>query len=201
MIKIIIIGALIAMLIFSIVRKLNIFGSWSTTQRLSTPSEIIEISAPISIYKFAVQKTLLTVGIGIIILLITIVIASKFKIALIMLPISLYLIGQFFILNNHLKAARNQQIIFNTRTNQVQIEVSKGKVDTFNLLSDIKNVTEVKSVQKNNGILFGYYKLQTTQRKVYYIPYIIALNPQTKHFFDKLQLFDREIETKLFPII
>ena len=200
MIKIIIIGALVAMLIFSIVRKLNIFGSWTNTQRLSTPTEIIEISAPLAIYKSAVQKTLLTVGIGIVLLLITILIASKFKIAFIMLPVSLYLIGQFFILNNHLKAARNQQILFNKRTNEVQVELEKGKLYTFNILTDVNKVVEVKSVQKNNGILFGYYKLYTSNSTIT-IPYIIAQNPQTKPFFDKLQLFDREIETKLFPII
>ncbi|WP_159638659.1 hypothetical protein [Sphingobacterium composti Ten et al. 2007 non Yoo et al. 2007] len=200
MIKIIIIGALIAMLIFSIVRKLNLFGSWSTTKRLSTPTEIIEISAPLSIYKSAVKKTLITVGIGILILLITIVIASKFKIALFMLPVSFYLIGQFFILNNHLKATKNQRIIYNSKTHEVQVEISNNKIEIFNLLNDVKRVTEVKSVQKNNGILFGYYKLHT-QNHTYNIPYIIAQNPQTKPFFDKLQLFDREIETKLFPII
>ena len=200
MIKIILIGALIAMLIFSIVRKLNLFGSWSTTQRLSTPSEIIEVSAPISIYKSAVQKTLLTVVIGIVLLLVIIILASKFKIALIMLPVSLYLIAQFFLLNNHLKSARNQQIIFNTRTNEVQVELDKGKIYTFNLLNDVNKVSEIKSVQSNNGILFGYYKIHTSQN-IIYIPYLISHNLQTKPFFDKLQLFDREIETKLFPII
>lgn len=199
MIKIIIIGALIAMLIFSIVRKLNLFGSWSITQRLSSPSEIIEISAPLSIYKSAVKKTLITVGVGVLLLLITIVLASKFKIALIMLPISFYLIGQFFILNNHLKTTKNQRIIYNSITHEVQVE-NNNKIQVFNLLTDVKKVSEVKSVQKNNGQLFGYYILHT-QTENYYIPYVIAQNPLTKPFFDKLQLFDREIETKLFPII
>lgn len=200
MIKIIIIVALIAMLIFSIVRKLNLFGSWSTTQRLSSPSEIIEISAPLSIYKSAVKKTLITVGVGVLLLLITIVLASKFKIALIMLPVSLYLIGQFFILNNHLKASKNQRMIYNSLTHEIQVEDNNNKVQNFNLLNDVKRVSEVKSVQKNNGLLFGYYVLHT-QKENYFIPYIIAQNPQTRPFFDKLQLFDREIETKLFPII
>lgn len=200
MIKIIIIVALIAMLIFSIVRKVNIFGAWSTTQRLSTPSEIIEISAPISIYKSAIQKTLFTVGIGIVLLLVIIILAGKFKIAFIMLPISLYLIGQFFILNNHIKAARNQRVLYNSITDEVAIETKGNKIETFHLLTEVKRISEVKSVQKNNGILLGYYKLQT-HSSVYYIPYIIAQNIQTKPFFDKLQLFDREVETKLFPVI
>src|SRR5690606_14983567 len=143
MIKIIIIVALIAMLIFSIVRKLNLFGSWSTTQRLSSPSEIIEISAPLSIYKSAVKKTLITVGVGILLLLITIILASKFKIALIMLPVSLYLIGQFFILNNHLKASKNQRMIYNSLTHEIQVEDNNNnKVQSFNLLNDVKRVSE-----------------------------------------------------------
>lgn len=200
MIKIIIIGALIAMLIFSIVRKLNLFGSWSTTQHLSSPSEIIEISAPLSIYKSAVKKTLITVGIGVLLLLITIILASKFKIALIMLPVSFYLIGQFFILNNHLKASKNQRMVYNRITHEVKIKKNDDKIQIFNLLNDVKKVSEIKSVQKNNGLLFGYYVLHT-EKENYYIPYVIAQNPQTKPFFDKLQLFDREIETKLFPII
>jgi hypothetical protein len=199
MIKIIIIAALIAMLIFSIVRKLNLFGSWSTTQHLSSPSEIIEISAPLSIYKSAVKKTLITVGIGVLLLLITIVLASKFKIVLIMLPVSFYLIGQFFILNNHLKITKHQRIVYNSITHEMQVE-NNNKIQVFNLLTDVKKVSEVKSVQKNNGQLFGYFILHT-QTENYYIPYVIAQNPQTKPFFDKLQLFDREIETKLFPII
>lgn len=199
MLKIVIIVALVALLIFSIVRKLNIFKSFGSSERLTTASEIIEISAPLNVYKSAVKKTLLTVGIGIVILLVTIVLASKFKIALIMLPISLYLIAQFFILNNHIKYARTQRILFNRNTNDVHIELNHTKND-FNLLADIKKVTETKSVQKNNGILFGYYKLQTSS-DTYIVPYIVAQNPQTKPFFDKLQLFDREIETKLFPII
>ena len=200
MIKIIIIGALIAMLIFSIVRKINLFGTWNTTKRVSTPNEIIDISAPLSIYKSIVNKTLITVGIGILLLIIIIILTTKFKIALIMLPISLYLIGQFFIMSNHLKTSKEQRIIFNKLTNEVKVDQGIGNQISFNLLNDNIIVKEVKSVQRNNGVLFGYYILSINSKTIY-IPYFVALNPQTKPFFDKLQLFNREIETKLFPII
>ena len=200
MFKIILIGALIGLLIFSIVRKLNLFGSRETVQRLSSPTEIIDISAPLSIYKTIVQKTLITVGVGVLVLLIALFIGSKFKIALIMLPVSIYLIAQFFVLNNHIKISRKQHIVYNSITHEVLVKIENQKPQQFNLLKDVRKITEVKSVQKNNGVLFGYYKLETSTSS-YYITYLIAQNLQTKPFFDKIHLFERTVETKLFPII
>lgn len=161
---------------------------------------IIELDVPTSILKGILKKTMLTIGTGIILLLIIIVIAAKFKIALIMLPISLYLIGQFFLFNNHIKILKKQRVLFNTQSNEVSVEYMSGKKLHFNLLSDIKEVREFRSVQKNNGVLLGYFELFTEHDKVI-IPYLVAENLRTKPFFDKLQLFKREIETKLFPII
>lgn len=201
MIKIIIIIGLVAMLIFSIVRKLNLFGQVRNTQRISAPTHIIEINAPLSIYQSLVKKTLVTVVIGIGLLLATIILASKFKIALIMLPISLYLIAQFFVLNNHLKIARDLRMFYDIHKNEIEVNIKDSKTFKINLLSDIIKIKEIKSVQKNNGILFGYYQLTISSGQVVYIPYLLRENPYTKPFFDKLEIFDREIETKLFPVI
>ncbi|TCV05355.1 hypothetical protein EDC17_10756 [Sphingobacterium alimentarium] len=201
MIKVIIIVALLAILIFSIVRKLKIFGSLGESSRLNASTETIEIVAPLSLYKSLVQKTLFTVAIGIGLLLITIILASKFKIALIMLPISIYLIAQFFILNNHIKIAKSQHLSYNINSHNLSVQSENNKILNINILNDIKSLQEVKAVQKNNGILFGYYKIITVTNEVVYIPFLISENLQTKPFFEKLQLFNREIETKLFPVI
>lgn len=199
MTKIIIIGALIAILFYSIVRKLGGMNS-SYTQRLSTPSEIIAISASLAIYKSLLRKTLLSVGTGALILLVCIILAAKFKIALIMLPLSFYLIGQFFVLSNHIKAVKKQRIFYNRNTHDMEVDFADGKKIKFNLLTDTIKVKEVKAVQKNNGVLLGYFSLKTHSHTVN-IPYLIALNGDTQPFFNTLQSFDREIETKLFPVI
>lgn len=176
---------------------------FSTSIRSSSPAvspNIIELKLPLPILKTLLKKTLFSVGTGIILLLITVIIASKFKVALIMLPISIYLIAQFFLLNNHIKTIKSQYIQYD-RLNEKLI-VSKLYDDDFtiDLNSEIITLREVKSVQKNNGINLGYYELKTNSKTVN-IPFIVAENPQTKPFFDKLNHFARELETKLFPII
>lgn len=190
-----------AMLIFSIVRRLKLFGNSVYSHRIAPSSDVIEINAPLSLYKSLAQKTLVTVVIGIALLLATIILASKFKIALLMLPISLYLIAQFFILNNHIKIARDQRLFYNLKNNELEVYFNDDNKQKINLLNDTKYIVEVKSVQRNNGVLFGYYKLITSSNQPVYIPYILRKNQHTKPFFDKLELFEREIETKLFPII
>lgn len=201
MVKILIILALVAMLIFSIVRKLKLLGNSVYSTSIAQSSDVIEIKAPLSLYKSLVQKTLVTVVIGIALLLATIILASKFKIALLMLPISLYLIAQFFILNNHIKIARDQRLFYHVKNNELEVYYDNDNKYKINLLNDTKSIVEVKSVQRNNGVLFGYYKLVTSSNQSVYIPYILRENQQTMPFFDKLELFEREIETKLFPII
>ena len=201
MVKILIILALVAMLIFSIVRKLKLLGNSVYSTSIAQSSDVIEIKAPLSLYKSLVQKTLVTVVIGIALLLATIILASKFKIALLMLPISLYLIAQFFILNNHIKIARDQRLFYHVKNNELEVYYDNDNKYKINLLNDTKLIVEVKSVQRNNGVLFGYYKLVTSSNQSVYIPYILRENQQTMPFFDKLELFEREIETKLFPII
>lgn len=191
---------MLAVLLFIIARRFNFFVAKSSDQNMNKNATIIELDVPTYILKGILKKTMLTIGSGIILLLITIALSAKFKIALIMLPVSLYLIGQFFLFNNHIKTIKKQKIIFNKLSNEVSVEYTSGKKLQFNLLSDIKEIKEFRSVQQNNGVLLGYYELFTGQHKIV-IPYLIAENLQTKPFFDKLQLFKREIETKLFPII
>ena len=198
--KVLIIGILIALLAFFIMRKLRLFNNTTNSKKVGISKEIIEINTPLPILNQILKKTLITVGTGVVLLIVMVVLMAKFKIALLMLPISLYLIGQFFILNNHIRTIKNQRIFFNTQTNQVTISDLSGHDYEFNLLINTHSIKEYKSVQRNNGVLLGYYEIITEYNKIY-IPYLAAENPQTKPFFDKLQLFDRVVESKLFPII
>ncbi|ERJ57553.1 hypothetical protein [Sphingobacterium paucimobilis] len=197
--KIIIIGILLAVLIYFTLRRLNFFNFNKPSQRINS-SRIIEVTAPTQLLKRGLKRTLYTVGSGLVLLILIVALAAKFKIALIMLPISIYLIAQFFVLNNHVKTIRDQQIHYDSETQDVHIEWINGKSLEFNLLKDVTELKEVRAVQKNNGLHMGYYQL-STNTKVIYLPYLLQENPVNKPFFDKLQLFNRSIETKLFPII
>ncbi len=199
MFKVIFIAALLGILIFFIVRRLGFINSRPTAY-LPT-SEWLEIRIDAGTLKRTVRQTLFSVGIGFVLLIVILLITAKFKIALLLLPVSIYLIGQYFILFNHIRACRRQQIFFNPISNEVEVQSSKGQKDfSFNLDPDIISLKETKAVQKNSGLLLGYYEMKTTDGKLF-IPYLLEENGQNKAFFNRLQLFSREIETKLFPII
>lgn len=198
--KFIIIGALIAILLYYIIRRFKISGNSAQTNLSKRNSQYIELSAPIFVLKNALKKTLVTVASGIILLLIIILLAVKFKIILILLPISIFLIAQFFVLNNHIKKIKSQRLIYDTAQHKITAEVLDGNTKYIVLDRDNIKLKIVKSVQKNNGVLLGFYELYADSNKIT-IPFLVAENLQTKPFFDKLKEFDREIETKLFPII
>lgn len=190
---------MLAVLIYFTLRRLNFFNFNKPPQRTKS-SRVIEISTPTQLLKRGLKRTLYTVGSGLILLVLIVILAAKFKIALIMLPISIYLIAQFFVLNNHIKIVRDQQIHYDSETQDVHIEWVNGKFLEFNLLKDVTELKEIRAVQKNNGLHMGYYQLSVGQKLVY-LPYLLQENPDNKPFFDKLQLFNRSIESKLFPII
>src|SRR5690606_31159052 len=127
--------------------------------------------------------------------------AIKIKILLFLLPISLYLISQFLLLNNQLKYLKNQQIWFNKSTLDVFIECENGKRIAFNISTDIQRVNAIKAIQKNNEILFGYYELIVGNNKLY-LPLLLEENPNNKEIFDAIKnnytIFNKN---SLYPII
>lgn len=187
------------MLFFFITRKISKFQFNSSSAPIVSKG-LIEITVPAFILQQALKKTLLTVGIGVFLLLIILLIASKFKVILILLPISFYLIGQFFIFTNHIKTVKNQKATYNTLNNTLELNSLKHGKLSFDMRSGNVKVKEVKSVQKNNGLLMGYFELSSHQGKCH-MPFLLVENLQTKPFFDSIQLLNREVETKLFPII
>lgn len=149
------------------------------------------------------KSTLRTVGIGFLLLLIALVLGMKIKILWILIPLSLYLIGQLFVYTNHIKSTKDQRIYFNPETYEVLVDYVKDQPLSFNLMRDIVSVSEIKSVQKNRDTLFGYYKLRLKQGTVV-IPYLIEQNENAmnRQFFTYLnENFKIEVESKLFPII
>lgn len=199
MFKILFIAGLLALLIFFIIRRLGFLGRRTSTTYLQR-NDWIEIRMDNQTLKQTVKQTLFSVFIGFSLFIVVLVIAAKFRIALIILPISFYLIGQYFILINQIRALNKQQVFFNHLTQEVQVRSNNGVDKTFNFSTDVLKVKEVRSVQKNNGLLLGYYKVSTVHDKVVF-PFILQENPQNKPFFDRLNMFPKEIENKLFPII
>lgn len=187
------------MVYYFIAQKISKFKFNSSSVPISN-RENIDINIPTFMLQRLLKKTLMTVGTGFLILIIVIIIASKFKIALLFIPISFYLIGQYFVFSNHIKTIRNQKITYNIHANTLSVNTSDGNRSTINLATDAITIKEVKTVQKNNGLLMGYFVL-SNKATTCYLPYLLVENAETKPFFDTLQLFKREVETKLFPII
>ncbi|WP_140938232.1 hypothetical protein [Sphingobacterium lumbrici] len=202
MAKVILVITLLAFILYFIVRRLRMFGVQlsANSGKIQSSLRIIEITLPYKILKAIVQKTLFSVFTGILLLIVILVLATKFKITLIMLPVSLYLIGQFFILNNHIRHTRNQRIFYDKTNDNLTIESLDGEKVMFNLINDVRSYKEVKSVQKNNGILFGYYEIILAQQQIT-ISYLLKENIENKILFDKLGHFPMEVETRLFPVI
>ena len=149
------------------------------------------------------RSTLWTVGIGIVLFLIVLILGMKIKILWIALPLCLYLIGQLFVYTNHIRATKDQRVYFDTNTYDVLIDYVKGPPLSFNLQRDVIRVSEVRSVQKNRDTIFGYYRIHTS-RGIVVLPYILEQSERVwnQHFFEYLNTnYKIEIESKLFPII
>lgn len=199
MAKLLIIVALLVVLLYLAVRTISKYKYNNYATRINE-QKIFEVNIPSFMLQQLLKKNLITVGVGFFMLIIILFLGSKFKIILILLPLSFYLIGQFFVFNNHVKSIKNSKITFNTINNLLTIESLNKKPISIDLTTKELSLKEVKSVQKNNDLLFGYFEL-TYQKEKYYISYLLAENLQNKVFFVKLRQISRNTESKLFPII
>ena len=166
------------------------------------PNTFFPIESSSAVLARVTKGTLWTVASGFILLILILVIGLKIKILWLMLPLSLYLIGQLFVYTNHVRVSKDQRIFFDPQTGDVLIDFLKKDTIAFNLKKDIISVSEVKSVQKNRGTLFGYYKL-TTKAGTVVLPNLLEqhTNGVNSDFFTQVNAYKRDIETKLFPII
>lgn len=198
--KILLIVILVAVLVYFLSRRIMIKGKSTAIQQANNKGfYLVESGNPI--IQKTIKSTLFSVGIGVVLFIITIFLALKIKIILFMLPISLYLMSQLFLLNNQLKYVKDQRIWFNPNTNTVQIEWLSGNQVSFNLLTDVQQIKAIKSVQRNNQILFGYYELLVHNNQIF-LPFMLEDNQLNNRFFKVLKE-NHAIASKssLFPII
>ncbi|MBD1421350.1 hypothetical protein [Sphingobacterium chuzhouense] len=202
--KIFIVIALVGLLVYLIARRFMLTSAGTTSiVKASQRQHFVLIDTSPQLIRRVTKSTLRTVGIGFLLLLIALVLGMKIKILWILIPLSLYLIGQFFVYTNHIKSTKDQRIYFNPETYEVLVDYIKDQPLSFNLMRDVVSVSEIKSVQKNRDTLFGYYKLRLKQGAAV-IPYLIEQNDNSvnKLFFTYLnENFKIEVESKLFPII
>lgn len=202
--KIFVVIALVGLLVYLIARRFMLTSVGNTSiVKASQRQHFVVIDTSPQLIRRVTKSTLRTVGIGFLLLLIALVLGMKIKILWILIPLSLYLIGQFFVYTNHIKSTKDQRIYFNLETYEVLVDYIKDQPLSFNLMRDVVSVSEIKSVQKNRDTLFGYYKLRLKQGAVV-IPYLIEQNDNSVNrlFFTYLnENFKIEVESKLFPII
>lgn len=202
--KIFVVIALVGLLVYLIARRFMLTSVGNTSiVKASQRQHFVVIDTSPQLIRRVTKSTLRTVGIGFLLLLIALVLGMKIKILWILIPLSLYLIGQFFVYTNHIKSTKDQRIYFNLETYEVLVDHVKDQPLSFNLMRDVVSVSEIKSVQKNRDTLFGYYKLRLKQGAVV-IPYLIEQNDNSVNrlFFTYLnENFKIEVESKLFPII
>lgn len=199
MTKIITITIIIFFLWYIFSQKLSRF-KYNTNSNYHNNQQIITLNLPTFIQNQLWKKTLVTVGTGAILLVIILLIATRFKIILICLPLSFYLIGQFFVFQNHIKVIRRQKANYNVETNELLMTTSKGKEVLINLNNSSVKVREIKPVQKNNGISLGYFEIYSKEGSCY-IPYVLSKNRYTNIIFNTIQKLNKESHTKVFPLI
>src|SRR5690606_26170378 len=183
--KIFIIIALVGLLVYLIARRFLSVNTFKTSMvRANYRQYFVAIDTSPTLIRRVTQSTFRTVGIGFILPLVALVLGMKIKILWILIPLSLYLIGQLFVYINHLKYTKDQRIYFNTETYEVFVDYIKDHSLSFTLMRDIVRVSEIKAVQMNRETLFGYYKLQVKHGATVFVPYLIV-----QHEHDANRLF------------
>lgn len=200
MYKLLLIVSLIVLLIYFLTRKVVLKNkSKDVLLQFRKGFTLIESGSPV--IQKAIKNTLYSAGIGLVLLIIILILAIKIKILFFLLPISLYLMSQILLLNNQLKYLKYQQIWFNKESLEVYIEWQNGKNNRFNLSTDVQRVRAIKSVQKNNEILFGYYELTVENNKLY-LPFLLEENPNNSSLFDGIKSnYTIIYKNSLYPII
>jgi len=201
--KILWIVALVGLLIYYIGRRLFMGISRATSVSVSGRRGFQLVDTHSALMGRVTRNTFSTVGFGIALLFVILILGFKIKIILIALPLSFYLIGQFFVYNNQLRLTKDQKLYFDAVNNDVCLARLHGGDLYFNLLNDVAHVVEVKSVQMNRGVLFGYYKIQLKGGQMVAISHLLSQNENrvNSQFFERLQEhFKAKVETKLFPM-
>ncbi len=200
--KVLILVALFGFLLYLFWRRFSMAGPQTAISKVRRSNTFLLIDSSHTTLSQATRATLWTVASGFILLILILLIGLKIKILWLILPLSLYLIGQLFVYTNHVRTSKDQRVFYDPNTGEVHVDYIKKNAIEFNINEDIISVNEVRSVQKNKGLLFGYYKLNTS-KGIVILPYLIAQNQTevNRQFFKQIRSYKRAVETKLFPII
>ncbi|WP_437918375.1 hypothetical protein [Sphingobacterium sp. LRF_L2] len=201
--RILLIILLLGLLLYYFSRRFLMGTSQQREISIRERQNLLLIDSSSQVIRKVTQSTFTTVGIGVLLFFVILILGFKIKILWIALPLSLYLIGQFFVYTNHLKVIKEQRIYFDPEGNDIIVYYKNDQRVRFNLLRDTLTLSEVRSIQKNRGTLFGYYKLQTDKYQLF-IPYLIEQHTESanRQFFDCLKSnFKWTMESRLFPII
>lgn len=202
MTKIILIVGLILFLLYFISKKLTSSFTTSSSPTIIVRNGFQKIDTSKLIIADTSQKVMKNVGIGAILLIIMLALIIKVKLLLFLLPISIYMMGYLFLFKNHLKKATDQIIWYNKETAEVLIESTTKETYRFNMLTDVKAVQQIESIQNTKGLLFGYFRIKT-QDKIVEIPYLVFQNTASnQNFFGTLKKnYKIDLQKKIFPII
>jgi len=202
--KFLLIAALLGLLGYLLFGRLSIprKGNADAADRAERDG-FLRVGCPANAIGRAAKNTLQTVATGIVLFVAILLLGMKVRVLWIALPLALYLIGQFFVHTNHVKTAKNLRIYFHPRTNDLYVQRIGQKDLRFNLLRDVVKVAEVKAVQKNRGMLFGYYRLHL-ENEMLPVPYLLLRHdhPNNRTLLDHIEAnFEIRTERRLFPII
>lgn len=199
MTKILIIALLVGLLLFFIVRKLFRFSS-GQSRSLERSGFRQVVADPITVQE-AIKSSALTALTGFVLLLVILFLGIKIKILFILLPISIYLISQLFLVANHISSIRKMKIWYNPNFQDVSLQLKDGRMVNFNLYRDIEKVERINAVQRNKKLLMGVYRFSGS-RVEFGLSCLLLENPENRFFFEDIDgAFQPKVSTGLFPLV
>src|SRR5690606_5243968 len=136
--KIFIIIALVGLLVYLIARRFLSVNTFKTSMvRANYRQYFVAIDTSPKLIRRVTQSTFRTVGIGFILLLVALVLGMKIKILWILIPLSVYRIGQLFVCIIHLEYTKDRGIYFNTVAAEVFVDYIKDHPLSLNLIRDV----------------------------------------------------------------
>lgn len=199
MTKVLVIVVLVGLLLFFIVGRLFRFASGQS--RSLEQSGFRQIAVDPAVLHHAIRSSVLTGLTGFVLLLVVLFLGMKIKILFILLPISLYLISQLFLIANHISSLRKVKVWYNPNSQDVRLQLEDGRVVDFNLFSDVEKVSRINAVQKNRKILMGIYTF-SGPRFEFGLSCLLLESSGNKFFFDDIERFFKpRISTHLFPLV
>lgn len=199
MTKVLIITVLLGLLLFLVVGRLFRFASGRPSAM--EPWGFREVRVDAALLNEAIKSSVLTGLSGFGLLLVILLLGMKIKILFILLPISIYLIIQLFVITNHLSSMRKVSLWYNADSKDATLFLKGGREIHFNLSRDVEKVERIDAVQKNRKILLGVYRFSGTQFE-FGLSSLLSENRANRFFFDDVDRYFRPaVRTTLLPLV